>query len=97
MKNTQNITIVLLLVSAVLLTALLIGIHRNTARRADAQVTVRAGRYIVAVGTWSSSMDLVYVVDIATRKLNVYAASRAQRRLELLDSAEMEPVFKKIR
>ena len=97
MKNTQNITIVLLLVSGVILTAMLIGIHGNTSRRADAQVTVKQGRYIVAVGTWSGSMYLVYVVDIATRRLNVYAAGRTQRRLELLDSAEMDPVFKKIR
>ena len=97
MKDAQNVTIVLLLISAAILTALLIGIHGNTSRQADAQMTVKQGRYIVSVGTWSSSMDLIYVVDIATRKLNAYAADRAQRRLTLLDSVDMEPVFKRIK
>jgi len=97
MKIAQNITIGFLLVSAAILTALLIGIHENTAGQADAQVTVKQGRFIVSVGRWSASIDLVYVVDIQTRRLNAYAASRTTRKLQLLDSAEMEPVFRKIR
>lgn len=97
MNNTQNVTIVLLLISAAILSALLAGIYVNTHRPANAEVTVKQGRWIVAVGKWSSSMDLVYVVDITTRRLNAYAANRTQRRLQLLDSTDLEPVFRKIR
>ena len=97
MKNSQNITIALLLVSAGILTALLIGMHVSNTPSAEAQVSVSKGQYIVSVGTYSSSQDLVYIMDITTGQVNAYAASRVRKRIQVADSVDVGQVFKRLR
>jgi len=87
MKNTQNVTIVLLLVTAAILTTMLISTYHT--ETAQAQVSIKQGRYIMASGPWSSSFDLVYILDIRTRQLNAYVANLQTRQIELLDSVDL--------
>lgn len=97
MKNTENITIGLLLASAGILTALLIGMHVANTPRADAQTTVKQGKYIISVGTYSKSYDLVYIMDITTGQVNAYAADRIRKRVQLADQENLGRVFARLR
>ena len=97
MKNTQNITICLLTVSAVILTAMLVGIYVNTSRQADAHISVKQGQYIMCTGTWSRSYDLVYIINIATGGMNAYVYNKPTRRLQNLDKTDLNAVFGKLR
>ena len=97
MKNTQNITISLLTLSAVILTAMLIGIYCNTSDQADASVTIKQGQYIMSTGTWSSSYELVYIINITTGKMTAYVYNKPTRRLQNLDQTDLNSVFGKLR
>jgi len=97
MKNSQNITIVLLVVSAGILTAMLIGMHVTNTPTAQADTTVKQGRYIVSVGTWSSSTDFVYIVDIAAQQMNAYVADRQGRKITPLDKVDLSKAFGRAR
>ena len=97
MRNTQNITIVLLLLSAGILTAVLIGMHVSATPRAEAQVTVKQGQYIMSVGTYSKSADLVYILNIKTGKMNAYQASRLRKSIGFADQADLARVFRRLR
>lgn len=97
MKNTQNITIVLLLVCAGILTAMLITMHATNTPTARANTTVRKGKYIMATGTWSSSTDFVYVIDISSQQMNGYVADRQGRRVMPLDKVDLSTAFGRAR
>ena len=75
MKNTPNLTIVLLVVTASILTTLLVAgyVYNQPAYAATAQS--KGGDYIMAAGSYNQESDFIYVVDIANNKLNVYYAN----------------------
>jgi len=97
MKNAENITIGVLVVSAAIITGLLIAVHVSNTPQAQAQTTIKQGQYIVSVGTYTSSYDFVYIVDIRTGRMNAYAAERQRKRVALVTEIEMAPVFQKLR
>ena len=97
MKNTQNITISLLTVSAVIMTAMLVGIYLNTSDQADAHVSIKQGEYILCTGTWSASYDLVYIINIQTGRMTAYVYNKPTRRLQNLDKTDLNAVFGKLR
>ena len=70
MRDTQNTTIVLLLVSAAVLGALLIGNY--TAREAAGDTSVRGARYVMVPGAVGRDMDAVYVINVPAHQLNIY-------------------------
>ena len=72
MKDTQNIAVILLLCSAVILTGLLIGSYMMTSQEARADSSQRFGSYIAVTGAYSDTIDLVYVLNIDTGVLTVY-------------------------
>jgi len=72
MKNTQNILIVMLLVTAAFLSALLVGQFVYTEKTAVAATHDREGDYIIVSGTFDQDKDVVYVLDIANAKVNLY-------------------------
>jgi len=94
MKDTQNITIVMLLVSAVLLTVMLVAAYNNTSQEAYAKSSVKQGDYIMVNGDWSSSVQLLYVVDIAANKLNVYFTSATGKDIKLIQTVDLDKAFK---
>lgn len=93
MNANRNITLVLLLITALVLGALVAATHWP--RTAYADTPDRRGNYIMVAGQWSRSTDLIYVINIATRKLNVYFANRSTNNFELIDSVDLQKVFGK--
>jgi hypothetical protein len=72
MQKTQNITIVMLLMTAAILTSLLAAGWLYTEQPAYAGGVSRAGDYIMASGQYDADTDFIYVLDMANAKLNVY-------------------------
>jgi len=99
MKSPQNITIAFLMISAAILTALLVGMHVWDSPRAQAEVSVRHAQVpiIMTTGAYSKSMDLVYIIDIRTRRMNAYAYNQQSKRLMPLSTVVVDEVFRSIR
>jgi hypothetical protein len=92
MNKTQNFAIGTLLVTAAVLVALLIGsVSTNTAY--GTSTSVKQGDYIMSAGELSSGLDMVYVINIATRKLNVYFTNKNTWAIDLVDTVDLERVM----
>ncbi|HOD82224.1 MAG: hypothetical protein BWX88_00106 [Planctomycetes bacterium ADurb.Bin126] len=72
MTHSQNVTLVILLAVAALLSVLLIGAY--TTQDARAENVMKSGRYVVCTAAYSESRELLYVLDMQTKQLNVYFA-----------------------
>jgi len=92
MKNSQNMTIVLLTITAVLLSVMLYQSYSD--RTAYAEPSVKQGDYVMGTGAWSASTDLLYVIDVASRQLNVYFANQNTSSLDLINSVDLEKAFR---
>ena len=87
MNNTQNTTIVLLLITAGILTAMLLSPFVGTEPAAYADSSVRQGKYVMATGGYDENIDLIYIVNIETQKLCVYAPNLGKRTLDKMGTA----------
>jgi predicted small secreted protein len=91
MNNPQNAAIVLLLVSAAILTGVLVSTFTGTGRDAAAAgSSVREGDYTMTTAAWRDDTDLLYILDIAARQINVYVYNRTTNAIELRDSASLK-------
>lgn len=93
MKDTKNITIALLCVSAVILSTVLVLLHVS-ATPAQADTGLRGGDYIMVTGSVSKSEDAIYIFDIAKQKLNVYTLERQDKKLKLRRQVNLKLLFK---
>ena len=92
MKNTQNVTIAVLTVTACILLAMVLGSF--LADRATAGVpSIKQGDYIMGTGAYSNDRDLLYLIDIAARRLNVYWPNINTNSLELVDKVDLQQAF----
>jgi hypothetical protein len=86
-NNTQNTTIVLLTVTAAILAAMLIPALLDQDSVAYGDSSVRQGKYILATGGYDENIDLIYVINIETQKLVVYAPNLGRRTLDKMGLA----------
>jgi len=91
MNTRQNITIGLLLLTAIILGAMVVSTY--TASPAYAASSIKQGDYIMVTGAASDKIDLLYVVDIAARRLNAYYVDFNTSSIELMDSVDLKQVF----
>lgn len=93
MKDSKDITILLLTITAVILGAMLISSLnlQNTAYAGN--TSVRQGDYIMHINRISDSTDLLLITDIATRRMNVYEPNLSSRSIDLLDQVNLERAF----
>ena len=87
MNNTQNTTIVLLLITAAILTTMLLPAFIGTEPAAYARGAVRQGKYIMATGAYDAKIDLLYIVNIESQKLCVYAPNITKRTIDKMGLA----------
>jgi len=92
MKDTQNLTIVFLLVTAAVLAAILVGTYAAPSAYADSPY--KGGDYVIARGSWAETLDIIYVLDIAAKKLNVYVPDVRNNRLDVRDTVNLEQAFR---
>jgi hypothetical protein len=94
MNDTRNIAIVLLLVSAAVLTAVVVALQNTAEPALAAAASSRGGEYIMATGGWSDTRDLLYIVDIAAEKLNVYSVDLNENAVQREDSVDLAELFR---
>jgi len=85
-NNTQNTTIVLLLITAGILTAMLMSAYVGEPA-AYGDSSVRQGKYIMATGGYDENIDMIYIINIETQKLCVYAPNRGKRTIDRMGAA----------
>ena len=93
MQKTQDITIVMLLMTAAILTSLLVAGYLYT-EPAYAGSVSRSGDYVMASGMFEEGTDFVYVLDIANAKLNLYYANTASNQLTLGCTTDLSTAFR---
>jgi hypothetical protein len=97
MKDMQNVTITLLLISAMVLGGLLIA-SWNEEKAYAAASSDRNGDYIMTAGAWSGNHDLLYVIDVPSKRLNVYypdpGTANKTGSIESVDTADLERTFR---
>ena len=92
MQNPQHVTIGLLLAVAAVLGMLVLATS-GPEPSARADTSVSGGNYILVSGEWSSSLDLIYIINIATRRMNVYWYNQNMDSVELVDSIDLARTF----
>ena len=93
MKDTQNVTIAILLVMAAVLAVMLIGVYRGTTQQAYGDTSIKQGDYIMVTGGISEMADMLYVVDVAARRMNAYALNRDTQVMEIKDTVDLTRAF----
>ena len=94
MKDSQNISIVLLTITAVVLGMMLVGISRTDTAWAGA--SVQHGDFIMATGSINAGRNLLYVVDSPQRQLNVYVYDDKRGSLKPLQNIDLERAFSRV-
>ncbi len=96
MKNPQNITIALLVLSATILTGMLVGLHLYDTPSAEAFTGVRhqQASIIMTSGSVSGSYSVVYVIDVRTRRLNAYASDINTGSVRAMDTIDLDLAFR---
>ncbi|MDY6914151.1 MAG: hypothetical protein SVT52_06835, partial [Planctomycetota bacterium] len=64
-----------------------------TPRPTYADTSVKDGDYIMGTGAWSTATDLVYVLDIAAQRINVYTTNINTNSVELVATTDLERAF----
>ena len=93
MKNAENITIVMLLAAAAILSAMLIGTYWGTSQGADAEVSSRRMGFIVSTGKAAAITDAMYIIDTETKKLNAYVFTDKNNTIEFVAEVDLERAF----
>jgi len=89
MNDSKNVTIVMLLISAVILSVLVLATQPTHAGNSSA----RFGDYIMSAGARADSFDNLYVIDVLQKRLNVYSLDPNKRRMEILDTVDLTQYF----
>jgi len=92
-KDPQSFVIALLLVTAAILGAMVFTAYRGTSQTAYAEASVKQGDYVMVTGAWSTNNDLLYVLDLAARKLNVYYLNDQRSTIDPVTDADLNAVF----
>ena len=96
MKSNQNIVIVLLAISAVVLTAFLVGnaLADSPTRSAGLTVVRPASIFTMCTGSWDVGMDILYVLDVDAQRLNAYYINTKTESVDLQDSVSLPAAFR---
>ena len=94
MKNAENITILMLLATAAILSAMLIGTYWGTSQGADAEVSARRMGFIASTGKAAAYTDAMFIIDSETKRLNVYVLTDRENSIEFVANVDLERAFK---
>ena len=94
MNDRQNIVIVLLLVSAAMLSMMLF-MSQRTDEAVAGNTSARFGDYIMCPGIRSQADDNIYLIDVQEQKLICYWIEPGTDDLEPTDIVDLEKIFKR--
>lgn len=91
MKSSNNALIVLLLVTAAVL-SMMLGVSMHNQAYADAPD--RYGDWIMVTGARSDSNDLVYVINVPYQRMVVYYIDPVQNQMTIADTIDLKRIFR---
>lgn len=94
MTNAENTTITLLIVTAAILTSLLVAGYVASAPAYGGTSGVKDGDYVMTVGTYDQDNDFVYVIDTASNRLNLYYVNINTNAVVFRDNIDLSKVFR---
>lgn len=94
MKKTENLTILMLLVVACILTAMVVGTYVGTGSSASgASVAESKMDYIMVTYTIDQAQDLLCLIDCGCQKLKVYGWNLNTKTVDLVTENDLERDF----
>ena len=93
MNDRQNMTIILLLISAAFLASLLFLAQTTDQQAWAGNSSARFDDYIMCPGARSDSADNLYIIDVQTEKLAVYWIQPGTTNLEPTDVIDLKRYF----
>lgn len=94
MNHTHNVTIVLLVVTAAILTSMLVGGYLYTEPAYAGSCSAKDGDYIMVSGQYDQNTDFIYILDIANAKLNIYFPNINNNSIVLGDTVDLSRAFR---
>jgi hypothetical protein len=95
MNKSEHILIGLLTLTGVLLGVMLVGSIHSQEAYAGSSSSDRYGDYIMVAATFSSTADLLYVIDIPNKKLLVYNSDKTMNVFQVVDDrVDLADVFR---
>ena len=94
MKNSENILIGTLLITAGILVVLFLGVVGDQSASAEASSRSASGDYILVTGSIGAATDLLYVIDIPHQKMIVYGFDLNQGLFIMDDKVDLARAFK---
>ena len=93
MKDSQNITIALLCVSAAVLGTMVAWTYHAEEAQA-AGVSASAGEYIMFTGEVTATTDMLYIIDLTKKRMNAYVFEPMANVIELKDQVDLGKAFR---
>jgi len=90
--DRQNLTILVLTLTAGLLAVLIVATHPTPQAQAG-NTSVKQGDYIMAPGSVSRANDAVYILDVVAQQLNMYMANPNTDAIEPITAVNLKQVF----
>ncbi len=93
MQHSQNMTILVLVIMAAVLSFILVGLYVTD--RAEASTTARFAEYVAATGAFGKNNSLLYVVNVDKMRLNVYRANQTHSpyTIDIVAFNELDKIF----
>jgi len=93
MNDKKNMLLVLLLISAALLSAMLFVAHQTRQTAQAGNTSARFGDYILCPGARESSTDNLYVIDVRLQRMGVYLIEPGTNDLMPVDIIDLQRYF----
>ncbi len=92
MKDTRNITLIILTVTALILGAMLVGLNKS--EPAYAVGAVKEGDFVMVNASISKNIDGIVVIDSITHTMKLYYPDTNRKSIVIKDSVDLEAAFK---
>ena len=91
-NDSRDLIIAVLCLTATVLLCAVLLLDTIGQRPALAELNDRGGDYVVCTGSVSSGKELLYIIDAAAKRMNVYELDNSGR-FEIGDSVDLSRVF----
>jgi hypothetical protein len=100
MKDTKNLTIAILGISALVLLALVIGTKLEQPAQAGSGYSYNTKDWIMVTGQASKNTDFLYIINVGQRKMKVYFPDKQGGskvpKMSIVDSIDLNRAFAQI-
>lgn len=94
MKDNQNLTIAVLIITAVvLLVGIILGGNSPSNNAMAFGELDRGGDYVMVTAQFTQNEEIVYITDAAAQMMNLYSYDATQRQLILWDQVDLKRVM----